>query len=282
MLARNHRLCNFLLTSFYLKLTRMKKTLLLIALATLATTVNVDAQSKSSQLHSGGRTFSSSQGSNISSNRPSSVTTSSSKIGHSSTPNMRVGSSSKPSGPHHSFRKDDDFRHNSNSNSGGTIPVSPTVPVTLGRPFDIGPSYQLFSDYSYMARYRNNAFFNTWVCPNCVFPAVAYTGISSYCNQIGEKVMALTNTTEDTLFVEVTFLNVFGNYAHNMNQDKDAPICKTAKLVPGQTYYFLQYEEQFKINVYVNERAVENLINHYSGNCSPTNIYLSLTSDLPK
>lgn len=281
MLARNHRLCDFLLTSFYLKLTTMKKTLLLIALATLATTVNVDAQSKSSQLNSGGRTFSSSQGSKITSNRPSSVSSSSSKIGHSSTPKMRVGASAKPTGPNHSFRKDEDFRHNSNANSGGTTPVTPAVQVTLGRPFDIGPSYQLFSDYSYMARYRNNPLFYSSVCLNCVFPVVSYTGISSYNSQIGEKVMALTNTTEDTLFVEVAFINVFGNSANNMIQGKDAAIYRTAKLVPGQTYYFLQYEEQFRIDVYRNERAIENLVNQYSGNCSPTNIYLSLTADQP-
>jgi hypothetical protein len=194
---------------------------------------------------------------------------------------MRVGASAKPSGPNHSFRKDDDFTRGGNTNTGGTIPATPVVPVTLGRPFDIGPSYQLFSDYSYIARYRNNPLFYSSVCLNCVFPVVSYTGISSYNSQIGEKVMALTNTTEDTLFVEVAFINVFGNSANSMIQGKDAAIYRTAKLVPGQTYYFLQYEEQFRIDVYKNERAIENLVNQYSGNCSPTNIYLSLTADQP-
>jgi hypothetical protein len=195
---------------------------------------------------------------------------------------MRVGTSAKPSGPNHGFRKDDDFTRNGSNNGGGSAPVTPVVIESTGRRFDIGPNYQLFSDYSYISRYRSNTWLKNLSCLNCVYPLVNYSGISSYNSMVGEKVMALTNTTEDTLYVEVAFIDIQLNPTNSLNSNPEGAIYKTAILVPGQTYYFLQYEEQFRIDVYANEKSEENLINQYSGNCSPANIYLSLTADQPK
>ena len=261
----------------------MKRIVLLTAFATLVTTIHVDAQSKGSQLSSGSRSFSgSSNGGKTTTNRPSVVTSTSSKANHSSAPKMRVGSSSKPTGPNHGFRKDDDFTRNGNNNSGASTPYVPQVTITPGRRFDVGPSFQLFTDYSYMARYGNNQFFRNVVCPNCVFPVVAYSGISSYNSLVGDKVMALKNITSDTLVVDVSFLGFSSNRVSSYHGTNTAPRNKTVRLAPGQTYYFLQHYEQYSIDVYINEKSEENLVNHYAGNCSPANIYLSLTADRPK
>jgi hypothetical protein len=277
---------DFLLTSFCLKLGTMKKTLLLIALATLVTTINVDAQSKGSQLNSGGKARTSSSVGKRTTSKPSNSNVNSNHNSHKAKPKARVNSSTTSSKPARNYRKDEDYTHNNNSSTESTSttnvnPAPPVVDYTNGV-FTVGPNFQQTTDYSYMCRYRNTVFARSFNTRNCVFPRVRTLNSRNNFLNVNPMLMALTNTTADTMFVDVSFFGKQASYSWQLQSWTTNTFAASVVLAPGETKYVYQYRQFYKMNVYTKSKSEENLINEYSGNCSRTNIYLSLSGDLPK
>jgi hypothetical protein len=264
----------------------MKKTLLLIALATLVTTVNVDAQSKGSQLNSGGKARTSSSVGKRTTSKPSNSNVTSNHNSHKAKPKARVNSSTTSSKPSRNYRKDEDYTHNTNSNTENTSTtnVNPAPPVVdnVNGVFTVGPNYQTTSDYSYMCRYQNTVFARSFNTRNCVFPIRKNQFSRNSFMNGSTKLMSLKNITADTIVVDVSFFGLLTQSYSQLSGTPTNSFFASVVIPPGETAYIFQYRQHYKMNVYTRKRAEENLINEYTGNCSRTNIYLSLSGDLPK
>ncbi len=250
----------------------MKK-ILLVILVSLISIINVEAQSKSLQLNNnGGKSRTSSTSGKVTSVKPSSNANS---IQRGQKVKPQVNKSVSNSKPIHTYRKDEDYTHNINSNTDNNSYTSTTTVECMNGVFTVGPNFQKTTDYAYMCRYINTDFARSFNTVNCVFPMVYTQNSRNIFLNVNPKLMALTNVTPDSMIVDISFFGM--QYNNQLNSWTTNTLVTSVVLAPGETHYIYQYRKFYKMNVYTKNRSEENLINQYTGNCSPVNIYLSLT-----